>query len=62
MTLACGTGVCASALMAYKEKGCDSHLSVALRKGSLSIEIDEHEAVKMSGPAQRIMKGDFNYD
>lgn len=62
MTLACGTGVCASALMAYKEKGCDSHLSVELCKGSLSIDIDEHEAVKMSGPAQRIMKGDFNYD
>ena len=62
MTLACGTGVCASALMAYKEFGCDSHLSVELVKGTLSIDIDQNDAVYMSGPAQRIMKGEFQYD
>lgn len=61
MTLACGTGACASALMAHKEKGCDSHIAVILRRGELRIEVDEEENVKMSGPASRTLKGEYQY-
>lgn len=61
MTLACGSGACASALMAHKIKGLANDITVELRKGKLRIEIDEEENVKMSGPACRTLKGDYHY-
>lgn len=61
MTLACGTGACASALTAYKENHCDDDVHVILAKGTLRIEIDKQENVYMSGPAVRTLKGEYVY-
>ncbi len=59
VTLACGTGVCASAYVAYQEKGCLNKLNVTMKKGSLDIEFDENRRVWMRGPAVKIAKGEY---
>ena len=61
MTLACGTGACAAARIAYEKKGCASKLRVLLKRGELHIEIDDQQHVHMFGPAERILKGEFAY-
>lgn len=62
VTLACGTGVCASAYVAYKEKGCASSIHVCMKKGALDIEILTDDTILMSGPAALIAKGEFYYE
>lgn len=62
VTLACGTGVCASAYIAHKEKGCASLLHVLMKKGALDIEILEDDSIIMQGPAKKIAKGEFYVD
>lgn len=62
MTLACGTGACAAALMAYKEKQCNHSIQVLLRCGTLTITVNETDEVYMSGPATQVAKGEFYYD
>lgn len=56
MTLACGSGACASAYCAFQQGFCDATLKVELPKGILNMSIvDDH--VLMSGGAQYIGKG-----
>lgn len=62
VTLACGTGVCASVLTAYKTGRTNNAVDVHLEKGCIHIDIDEEERVFMTGDAKRIMKGEFYYD
>ncbi len=62
LTLACGTGACASALAAYKKGLCEQAVTVRLPKGELRIEIMPDESVFMTGPAHRILKGDYEYE
>jgi diaminopimelate epimerase len=62
VTLACGTGVCAAALTAYKLGLTDSHMRVILKKGALTIDIDQNLGVTMSGPAALVCKGEYDYD
>ncbi len=62
VTLACGTGVCASVVAAHKEHKCKESVDVSLVKGELHIDMKEDETLLMSGPAKRIMKGDYDYD
>ncbi len=62
VTLACGTGVCAGAYVAYKEKGCASRLHVEMKKGALDIEILADDTLIMQGPAEKIAKGEYYYD
>lgn len=57
ITLACGTGVCASVLTSYKLGKCSNHVDVHLEKGIIHIDIDEDERVYMTGPAECVMKG-----
>ncbi len=61
VTLACGTGVCASALTCYLKGLCGPKMDVELKRGNLTIEIDEDQRVFMSGPAQKIMEGTYFY-
>lgn len=59
MTLACGTGACASALIAYQKKNCQPDMDVIMKQGHLHIEISANEEVFMSGPAIRVLKGEY---
>ncbi len=61
VTLACGTGVCASALTCYLKGLCGPKMDVELKRGHLTIEIDDEQTVFMSGPAQKIMEGTYLY-
>lgn len=62
VTLACGTGVCASVLAAYLEGLVKNEVEVQLKKGKLIIEIDEDQNVYMTGPAAKIIEGEYYYD
>ena len=62
LTLACGTGACASALTAYRKGLCGPTVTVRLPKGELTIQIEPDESVYMTGPARLIMKGVYRYD
>lgn len=61
VTLACGTGVCASAYVAHREKGCAPSLHVLMKKGALDIQILADDTIVMQGPAKKIAKGEY-YD
>jgi diaminopimelate epimerase len=62
LTLACGTGICASAFAAYRNDLANQNVQVQAALGTLNIEIDDQETVFMSGPAKRICKGEYDYD
>lgn len=55
MTLACGSGCCASVYVAWKQKLVDRAVQVDLSKGNLQIQIDEKEHLIMCGSAVKIM-------
>lgn len=57
MTLACGTGACATAFAAKKKGLVKDEISVRLLGGSLEIKIDDKDQITMSGPAEYILKG-----
>ena len=59
MTLACGTGASASALCTYKLGLTGPSVEVRLPKGSLHIDVHDGEKVRLSGPATRIMSGEY---
>ncbi len=61
ITMACGTGACATAAAAVAKKFCkyDSPISVQLDGGTLTIFIEENNAVTMRGPAETIYEGEF---
>lgn len=61
MTLACGTGMCASAVTAFKEGKTSPHVGVQMKKGTLHIDLDKDGTVFLTGPAERIMKGTYDY-
>lgn len=61
MTLACGTGMCASALVASMLRKSPPRVDIEMKKGSLHIDVDHEQRVYLSGPAVRIMKGIYNY-
>lgn len=60
ITLACGTGACASVVVANQLGLCDASVDVELRIGHLQIDVEDH--VFMSGPAKKIMEGEFEYE
>ena len=51
ITLACGSGACASVYAAYKKKLTSKNVEVVLEKGSLFINIEDNKAI-MTGPAE----------
>jgi len=59
MTLACGTGACASVVEARRQGFCGSKVEVKLQLGSLYIEVSEDGSVYMEGPSVKITDGKF---
>ena len=62
LTLACGTGACATAAVAYQRGLVDRQVEVTLPGGTLTIRHDEDGAIHMSGPAQESYRGTFELD
>lgn len=60
VTMACGTGACASATAAVKKKYCEinNEISVHLDGGTLKITVDRENNVTMTGPAEFIYEGE----
>lgn len=62
MTLACGTGACASLVCGYRLHRLGKQAVAHLPKGELQLSIESDGHVKMRGPAIRIMKGAYEYE
>ena len=60
VTMACGTGSCASVAAAVKKNICRSgaDISVHLDGGTLKVRVDKDGAVTMTGPAQTVYEGE----
>jgi diaminopimelate epimerase len=58
LTLACGTGACASAVAAISRKLAASPIDVRLPGGTLTIEWASGSTIRMSGPAARAFSGE----
>lgn len=61
LTLACGTGACATAVMAMRRRLVDSSVTVALPGGELQIEWSEGGSIRMTGPATESYRGSFEW-
>ncbi|MCE2991696.1 MAG: diaminopimelate epimerase [Candidatus Jidaibacter sp.] len=57
-TLACGSGACASAIIAHQYKGLANQINVHLKGGTLGITVQEQE-VLMRGDTQKIFNGNY---
>ena len=64
VTMACGTGACASAMAAVSKGVCEYNkpISVQLDGGTLKIQIADDKNVTMTGPAETVYEGETNYD
>lgn len=60
VTMACGTGACASVCAAVSKGMCEYNtpVSVTLDGGVLEIEVNEKSGVTMRGPAEFVYEGD----
>lgn len=62
LTLACGTGACATAVAAIKSKRVTSPVKVHMPGGSLTISWAPGEPVRMRGPATQVFSGELDLD
>ena len=62
LTLACGTGACATTFTAFKENMIKNKVDVKLPGGNLTIEIKDDDTILMSGPAEYIFSGVIDLD
>lgn len=60
LTRACGTGACATAVIAIREKRAAAPVKVALPGGDLVIEWAEGGPIRMSGPATHVFTGEID--
>jgi len=60
-TLACGTGACAATVAAILNGYTKNKVEVVLRHGSLYIEWAENGHVFMTGPAEFVAKGEWDF-
>ena len=60
VTMACGTGACASVMAAIAAKHChyNETVSVLLDGGTLKIQISPDNNVQMTGPAEVVYEGE----
>ena len=60
ITMACGTGACASAAAAVRKGfcNCDSPITVVLDGGELRITVSPDNDITMSGPAEFVYEGE----
>ncbi len=59
ITLACGTGACATVVAGVKRGLIDNKCDVVLPGGTLNIEFKENNRVYMSGPAECVFSGNY---
>lgn len=59
ITLACGTGACASAAAAWLTGRAESDVTIHLPGGDLRIEITPEHRVFMTGPAEAVFTGEY---
>lgn len=59
VTLACGTGTCATVVAGALSGRCDRKALVHLDGGDLTIEWAEDDRVFMTGPATEVFRGEF---
>ena len=59
LTLACGTGACATAVAAIRRKLVTSPVEVRLPGGALTIEWSPGGTIRMSGPATQVFTGEL---
>ncbi|KAM3116492.1 diaminopimelate epimerase [Phormidesmis sp. 146-33] len=57
ITLACGTGACASLVAGVLNKRCDRRVTIELPGGCLDIEWAVNDRLYMTGPAERVFVG-----
>lgn len=62
LTLACGTGACASAVAAIRKGLVASPVTVSLPGGDLVIAWQPGGTIRMSGPATEAFRGSFAWD
>ena len=62
LTLACGTGACATAAVAYRQGLVDAEVQVTLPGGTLTIRHDDEGGIHMAGPATESYRGSFDLD
>lgn len=62
LTLACGTGACATAVAAVKSGRVASPVDVTMPGGALTISWAPGEPVRMRGSATHVFEGDFETD
>ena len=60
LTLACGTGACASAVAAIQSKRATSPVTVHMKGGDLSIAWAPGEPVRMRGAATHVFDGEID--
>lgn len=61
LTRACGTGACATAVVAMRRKLVDRRVTVALPGGDLVVEWQPDGRIRMTGPAQESFRGSFEW-
>jgi diaminopimelate epimerase len=62
LTLACGTGACATAVAAIRAKRADSPVKVTMPGGSLTIAWAPSELIRMRGAATHVFEGDLDLE
>ena len=60
LTLACGTGACATAVAAIRQGRATSPVDVRMAGGSLTIAWSSGDAVRMRGPATHVFQGEID--
>jgi diaminopimelate epimerase len=62
LTLACGTGACATAVAAIRSGRVQSPVRVSLPGGDLTIAWAEGEEIEMAGPATHVFTGEADWN
>jgi diaminopimelate epimerase len=62
LTLACGTGACATAVAAIKRKYVGSPVKVTMPGGSLTISWSRGEPIRMRGSATHVFSGELDLE
>nr|CRH07596.1 Diaminopimelate epimerase (DAP epimerase) [Candidatus Magnetococcus massalia] len=61
ITMACGTGACASAVVAMRKNWVERKVEVTLDGGKLEIEWRGDDRVIMTGPATEVFRGELSF-
>jgi diaminopimelate epimerase len=62
LTLACGTGACATAVAAIRAKRANSPVRITMPGGSLTISWEPGEQIRMRGTATHVFEGELDLD